>query len=101
MTLSKEARQLYDQILDEYGIDDRAGILLLQTAMESYDEMRSAQKSMNGNPVYLDRFGMPAEHPGAKIARASRTQMMSAIKKLNLDLEPLRDEPGRPDSTER
>lgn len=88
MKLSDEAQKWHDKIRDEYGIRDETGTLLLQTAFECYDEMRSAQAEMNGNPIYTDRFGQPQENPAAKVARASRTQMISALKALNLELEP-------------
>ena len=96
MDLSKEAQQWYDAIKDGYGIDDEAGLLLLQTAMESFDEMRQAQNAMNEGGFIEDRFGQRKTDPAAKNARAARTQMLKALKDLNLDLEPLKDGPGRP-----
>ena len=87
MKLSKEAKTLHDEIRDEYDISDKPGLLLLRTAFECYDEVRIAQKAMNGTPVYNDRFGQPCEHPAAKVARASRTQMIAALKALNLEIE--------------
>lgn len=86
MKLSKEARQWHDQIKQEYQIEDEPGKLLLQTAFEAFDEMRKAQKEMNGTPVYIDRFGQPQEHPAAKVVRSSRTQFISALDKLKLEI---------------
>ena len=77
---------LYNRLKREYGIDDEAGLLLLQTAMEAFDEMRKAQEEINGEPIYFDRFGSPQEHPGCKMVRASRSQMIQALKALQLDL---------------
>ncbi len=88
MKLSKEARRWRNRIKREYDISDKPGLLLLQTAFEAFDEMRAAQEEMNGNPVYTDRFGQPQEHPAAKVARASRTQMLAALRALNLDITP-------------
>ncbi len=88
MKLSKEAKRWYNRIKREYDIDDKPGLLLLQTAFEAFDEMRAAQEEMDGNPVYTDRFGQPQEHPAAKTARASRTQMLAALKNLELEINP-------------
>ena len=86
MKLSRKATEIYNKIKNEYSIDDSPGLLLLRTGMEAYDEMRAAQKEVNGKPVFHDRFGQPAEHPGCKVVRASRTQMIAAFRALKLDL---------------
>ena len=89
--LSKTARNEMNRIKREYQITDPAGMLLLKAAFEAFDEMRAAQAQMNGQPIYRDRFGQPQEHPAAKVIRASRTQLISALKALNLDIEPPTD----------
>lgn len=88
MDLSEEAQSWYDQIKKEYRIRDEPGLLLLQTAFEAFDEMRKAQEEMNGSPVYIDRFDQPKPHPAAKEARAARSQMLQALKALNLEIDP-------------
>ena len=85
--LSKTAKNLFNRIKREYQISDPAGLLLLKTAFEAFDEMRAAQANMNGQPIFKDRFGQPQEHPGAKVVRASRTQMIAALKALNLEFK--------------
>lgn len=96
MDLSSEAKTWYDKIKSEYCIDDEAGLLLLQTAMEAFDEMRAAQQQMKPGGFVEDRFGQRKPDPAAKNARAARQQMLTALKDLNLDIEPLKDGPGRP-----
>ena len=86
MKLSKEATRWRNRIKREYAIIDRPGLLLLQAAAEAFDEMRAAQHEMAGNPIFTDRFGQPQEHPAAKIIRASRAQMIAALKALNLEI---------------
>lgn len=88
MKLSKEAQKWHDEIQTEYQIFDEPGRLLLQTAFEAFDEMRKAQNAMDGNPVFNDRFDQPKAHPAAKVARASRSQMMQALNALKLEIEP-------------
>jgi P27 family predicted phage terminase small subunit len=96
-TLSTEAKGWWKKIQAEYAIDDEAGQLLLQTALESFDRMRSCQKTIEAEgQTVLDRFEQAKAHPLLAAERDARSQMLQALKQLNLDLEPLRDAPGRP-----
>lgn len=95
--LSTEARGWWVKLADEYGIDDEAGLMLLQTGLEAFDRMRECQKAIKTDgPMIKDRFEQPKAHPLLSVERDSRAQMLAALKALNLDLEPLRDGPGRP-----
>lgn len=95
--LSKEARQWWDKLQAEYDLSDEAGQLLLQTALESFDRMRACQKTIKkeGQTV-RDRFDQDKPHPLLAAERDARSQMLQAIKALNLDIEPLQNGPGRP-----
>jgi P27 family predicted phage terminase small subunit len=96
-TLSEEATGWWKRLTTEYGIDDDAGLLLLQTALEAFERMRQAQEVVKAEgPQVKDRFEQFKAHPLLTVERDSRAQMMMALKALNLDLEPLRDGPGRP-----
>ena len=96
-TLSAEARRWWARLLDEYGIDDPAGLLLLQTSLEAFDRMREAQGHLKKDgSIIKDRFDQLRAHPAITTERDSRAQMLMAMKSLNLDIEPLRDGPGRP-----
>lgn len=95
--LSKEARTLWDKLLKEYDIEDEAGLLILQTAMEAFDRMREAQKVIKTDGMMVtDRFDQKKAHPLTTVERDSRAAMLAALKALNLDLEPVNDKPGRP-----
>lgn len=95
--LSVAARGWWKKLIAEYEIADQAGLLLLQTALEAFDRMKQAQKLIKQDgAVVNDRFGQPRAHPAATIERDARAAMLSALKALNLDLEPLRDGAGRP-----
>lgn len=95
--LSTEARTWWKRLVSEYAIDDDAGLLLLQTAMEAFDRMRAAQEAIREDGVtVLDRFGQRKAHPLLPAERDARSQMLVALKALNLDVEPLHDRPGRP-----
>lgn len=87
--LSDEARRWWGAIMDEFQIDDRAGELLLLLAMESFDRMRAAQRSIEAEgAVTADRFGQLRPHPAVLIERDSRTALQRALKQLNLDVMP-------------
>jgi len=95
--LSKEARSLWDRLLKEYEIEDEAGLLILQTAMEAFDRMRNAQDVIKTEGMQVtDRFEQKKAHPLTTVERDARSAMLQALKMLNLDLEPLQDRPGRP-----
>jgi len=94
---SKQAIKLKKAILKDYSITDDAGIAILQTAMEAFDLMHEAQALIDtqGLTVEGDR-GQIKAHPLLAVVRDQRAQFLAGLKALNLDLEPLRDAPGRP-----
>ena len=84
--LSKEAKNLYRSIIDEYGIDDGAGLAILTTACEAWDRARQAREQIDADGLLLaDRFGQKKLHPAATVERDSRSQWLQAIKTLGLD----------------
>lgn len=95
--LSAAAAAWWKRLLTEYSIEDSAGLLLLQTALEAHDRMYQARDLIaKHGAVTVDRFGQLRPNPATTIERDSRAAMLSALKALNLDLEPLRDAAGRP-----
>lgn len=71
--------------------------MLLQTGLEAFDRMRECQATIKSDgPMIKDRFEQPKAHPLLPVERDARAQMLAALKAINLDLEPLRDGPGRP-----
>jgi P27 family predicted phage terminase small subunit len=100
--LSGEARAWWAKLVDEYGIVDEAGRLLLLVALEAFDRMRECQRAI-GTDGLIQRGSkrQPRAHPLLAVERDARGQMLAALKALNLDLEPLRDGPGRPAGTFR
>ena len=96
-TLSPEARGWWRRLSRAYEIEDEGGQLLLQTALESFDRMRGAQKAIKKDGVTVqDRWGQKKPHPLLTVERDARAQMLVAMRQLNLDIEPLRDRVGRP-----
>jgi P27 family predicted phage terminase small subunit len=95
--LSLEARKIWKEILSEYDIDDAAGIRILRVAMEAFDRAQAAREKIDLEGMSItDKFGQIKPHPLLPIERDSRAAFLSGLKALNLDIEPLRDGPGRP-----
>jgi len=96
-SLSREAKRWWNRLQNEYLIEDEAGKLILETALLSFDRMREAQVILETEGMtILDRFGQKKAHPLCAVERDARSGMLQYLKALNLDVEPLRDGPGRP-----
>ena len=95
--LSAKAKNWWKKIISEYQIEDAAGFLLLETAMQAMDRMNEARALIaKHGAITLDRFEQLRPNPATTIERDSRAAMCAALKALNLDLEPLLDGVGRP-----
>lgn len=56
----------------------------------------AAEQIESDGQTVKDRFDQDKPHPLLSVERDARAAMLAALKQLNLDLEPLRDGPGRP-----
>lgn len=95
--LSAAAKEWWKKLATEYEIDDAAGLLLLETALQAFDRMHQARELITQHgAVTMDRFNQLRPNPATTIERDSRAAMLGALKALNLDIEPLHDGAGRP-----
>lgn len=95
--LSKEARKIWKQLTYEYGIDDAGGLAILKTGLEAFDRATEAREHIKKEGMtILDRFGASKPHPLLACERDARSQWLAALKQLNMDIEPLKNRPGRP-----
>jgi P27 family predicted phage terminase small subunit len=95
--LSQEARRYWRKIVDEFQIEDETGMIILATALEAFDRMRSAQEQIRKDGMTsVDRFNQVKAHPLLTVERDARAQFLAGLRQMNLDLEPLADRPGRP-----
>ena len=95
--LSTAAKDWWKRLVSQYELDDDAGRLLLETAMQAFDRMRECQAIIERDgPMVLDRFSQRKAHPLLPAERDARAQMLAALKALNLDTEPPHAQPGRP-----
>ena len=95
--VSTEAKRWWRAIQVEFEINDPGGLAILACAAKAFDRMREAQALIKSQGMTTsDRFGQVKTHPAVLIERDSRSQILAALKQLNLDVEPLNERPGRP-----
>ena len=84
--LGAEAKRLWRELLDEFVLDDAAGLALLQTAVEAWERAQDARKTLKREGVIItDRFGQLKAHPAGAIERDARGQFMAAMRALKLE----------------
>jgi hypothetical protein len=67
-------------------------LALVTTAAEAQDRIREAQRAIRQYGALVpDRYGALKQNPACFLERDARAGMLSALRALNLDLEPLRD----------
>jgi len=90
--LKAAGRRLWTDIVTQYRIADGAGLALVTTAAEAQDRIREAQRAIRQYGALVpDRYGALQQNPACFLERDARAGMLSALRALNLDLEPLRD----------
>jgi phage terminase small subunit len=95
--LKPDGAELWASIQKEYAVCDGAGLALLTAAAEALDRMRAAQAAIaTHGEMVLDRYQQLKTNPACVLERDSRVGFLAALRQLNLDIEPLRDGPGRP-----
>ncbi len=93
--LSREAQSWWEKFCSGWELDD-PGLLLLESALESFDRMREAQVVLKKEKSFIfDRFHQRRAHPALLVERDAKLSLIKNLKALNLDLEPLQM-PGRP-----
>jgi hypothetical protein len=95
--LGDAGREIWTGIQASYGITDPGGLALLRTAAEAADRVSSCREMLASQGEVIMVKGIPRAHPAAAIERDARAALIRALKELHLDVEPLRDRPGRPE----
>jgi hypothetical protein len=94
--LGEDGRRLWVDLQGAYAIDDPGGLALLRVACEALDRAERCRRLIDEQGECLVIRGVPRAHPALAAERDARAAIVRAIRHLNLDLEPLRDRPGRP-----
>lgn len=83
--LKAPAKKFWNQMMEDYEIDDAGGLALLQAACEAYQRSHEARKTINKEgAVIKDRFGQLKPHPATSIERDARGQLITALRALKL-----------------
>jgi phage terminase small subunit len=95
--LSRAAKQLWQSLRDEYDIKDCAGLTLLTDACRFFQRREEAREiiAKEGQTIQ-NRFNETVVHPSVRVERDAAASMVRSLKALNLDIEPLKNGPGRP-----
>src|SRR5262245_43944814 len=100
--LGKDGKLIWDQLVGEFGITDAGGLTLVTTVGECKDRLTEAQALIKQHgAVIVTPSGHMRPNPALKVEVDARNGMLAALRMLNLDIEPLRDGPGRPAGTFR
>ena len=85
--LSREAGAWWRKLCNQWAFDD-SQLLLLESALSSFDRMRQAQMELEKDGITcLDRFEQVKPHPACTIERDSKAAMSRDLRALNLDVE--------------
>ena len=95
--LGKDGKQIWEQLVSEFGIVDAGGLALVTIVGECRDRLTEAQALIKSHgAVIATATGALRSNPALKVEVDARNGMLAALRALNLDIEPLRDLPGRP-----
>jgi len=95
--LSKGARDIWQALTTEYGIEDAGGLAILRVALEAWDRAQKARKNIEKNSMLIKgRDGQPKQHPLLCVERDARAAFLQGLKALNLDVMPENHRIGRP-----
>ena len=95
--LSPEALSFWANIVQEYHLDDAAGLLLLERACRALMRARELDTVLAKDGLLVtDRAGRARAHPASALLVEAERSLRGALRELHLDLEPLRHGPGRP-----
>ena len=98
--LGKDGKLIWEQLVSEFGITDAGGLALVTTIGECRDRLTEAQALIKRHgAVITTTTGVLRSNPALKVEVDARNGMLAALRMLNLDIEPLRDGPGRPAGT--
>lgn len=94
--------QFLRELYRTYEIADAPGRALAQQAARALDDINAARAHIRAEGrMVKDRYGSWRQNPAIKLAREAATEFRSALRALNLDVEPPIPKPGRPAGTSR
>ena len=92
----RSGRSLWDRVMSEYDITDSGGLEMLCQACQALDRAEALRSEIDRDGEVIRVRGSIREHPALKHELASRSFVVRALARLNLNFEPVRPGPGRP-----
>lgn len=85
--LDKEGRKFWKQVLKDFDLTDGHHLKILENACQCLDRIQEAQSEIETRgSFFLDRWGMPKEHPAHSTERNNKTLFSRLLRELSLDL---------------
>ncbi len=95
-TLSKSAREIWDQVNSERALYE-SDYVILRVALEAWDRLQVAKKTIDKEGAhYKTESGFIRAHPALQLEKESRSGFLQAWRMLNLNLEAPAERRGRP-----
>lgn len=94
--LGQHGMALWQSVNSQYGIEDAAGVEFLVTACQALDRAEALKAQIDADGAVIRTKAGLKDHPGLKHETAARSLCIRTLARLGLDLEPLRNGPGRP-----
>src|SRR5262245_28418530 len=95
--LGRHGKVLWRSLQEEYAITDRGGLAYLVSVCRAEDDIQRMRAIVaTDGDVVEDRFKQKQPHPLLAAIRGAEQVKRQALAGLRLDVEPLRDRPGRP-----
>lgn len=91
---------LWNAIMIEYRIDDRAGRELLCQACAAADRVEALASQISADGEVIHGRAGPKAHPALRDELANRAFVVKTLERLGLNLEAIRPSPGRPPKTD-
>jgi P27 family predicted phage terminase small subunit len=90
--LREHGAAFWRDVVRQYQIHDAAGLALVTMAAAALDRLREAQEAIDEHgAVVTDHQGNLKRNPACALERDAHSMMLSALRQLHLDIEPLRD----------
>src|SRR5262245_22693331 len=85
--LGKDGKQIWEQLVSEFGIADAGGLTLVTTIAECRDRLTEAQALIKRHgAVIATTTGVLRSNPALKVEVDARNGMLAALRMLNLDI---------------
>ena len=91
--LTAGARSFWTKLQAEYVVVDAGGLALLEVATRAFERMEQARAILKKEGVAVrDRWGQVRAHPLVVVERDARSGLLMALRNMNLDIEPTRQQ---------